>query len=57
MVKDDILENLQNTYNIRIDRANPFRRLLFAPNVSVDENIWSRPETFTVCVGSALRKK
>lgn len=57
MVKDDILENLQNNYSIRIDRANPFRRLLFAPNVSVDENIWSRPETFTVCVGSALRKK
>jgi len=57
MVKDDILESLQNNYNIRIDRANPFRRLLFAPNVSVDENIWSRPETFAVCVGSALRKK
>jgi len=55
MVKDDILESLQNNYNVRIDRANPFRRLLFAPNVSVDENIWSRPETFTVCVGSALR--
>jgi len=57
MVKDNILENLQNSYNVRIDRANPFRRLLFAPNVSVDENIWSRPETFTVCVGSALRSK
>ncbi|MFZ5518120.1 MAG: type IV pilus biogenesis protein PilM [Candidatus Zhuqueibacterota bacterium] len=57
MVKDNILENLQNSYNVRIDRANPFRRLLFAPNVSVDENIWSRPETFTVCVGSALRGK
>lgn len=57
MVKDNILENLQNNYNVRIDRANPFRRLLFAPNVSVDENIWSRPETFTVCVGAALRKK
>jgi len=57
MVKDTILESLQNKYNVRIDRANPFRRLLFAPNVSVDENIWSRPETFTVCVGSALRKR
>lgn len=57
MVKDTILESLQNNYNVRIDRANPFRRLLFAPNVSVDENIWSRPETFTVCVGSALRRK
>jgi hypothetical protein len=57
MVKDNILESLQNNYNVRIDRANPFRRLLFAPNVSVDENIWSRPETFTICVGAALRKK
>lgn len=57
LVKDNILENLQNNYNVRIDRANPFRRLLFAPNVSVDENIWSRPETFTVCVGAALRKR
>ena len=55
MVQDDILESLQNTYNVRIDRANPFRRLRFAQNVSVDESIWSRPETFTVCVGSALR--
>jgi len=57
LVKDNILESLQNNYNVRIDRANPFRRLLFAPNVSVDENIWSRPETFTVCVGAALRKR
>jgi hypothetical protein len=55
MVQDDMLELLQNTYNVRIDRANPFRRLRFAQNVSVDEYIWSRPETFTICVGSALR--
>lgn len=55
MVQDEMLELLQNTYNVRIDRANPFRRLRFAQNVSVDEYIWSRPETFTICVGSALR--
>lgn len=55
MVQDDTLELLQNTYNVRIDRANPFRRLRFAQNVSVDEYIWSRPETFTICVGLALR--
>lgn len=55
MVHDDVLESLQNSYNVRIDRTNPFRRLRFANNVSVDENIWSRPETFTVCVGAALR--
>ena len=55
MVQDDVLESLQNTFNVRIDRANPFRKLRFAQNVSVDEYIWSRPETFTVCVGTALR--
>jgi len=55
LVQDDVLESLQNSYNVRIDRTNPFRRLRFAHNVSVDENIWSRPETFTVCVGAALR--
>jgi Tfp pilus assembly PilM family ATPase len=55
LVLDNVLESLQNMYNVRIDRANPFRRLRFAPNVSVDEYIWSRPETFTVCVGCALR--
>jgi len=55
MVQDDVLKVLQNTYNVRIDRANPFRQLRFAQNVVVDKNIWSKPETFTVCVGSALR--
>ncbi len=55
VVFDSVLETLQNSYNVRIDRANPFRRLRFAPNVSVDEYIWSRPETFTICVGCALR--
>ncbi len=55
LVKDDLLRSFQNVYNVRIDRANPFRQLRFAQNVSVDNTIWSRPETFTVCVGSALR--
>ena len=55
LILDNVLESLQDTYNVRIDRANPFRRLRFAPNVSVDEYIWSRPETFTTCVGCALR--
>ncbi|MBN1154830.1 pilus assembly protein PilM [candidate division KSB1 bacterium] len=54
-VPEDVLKFLQNTYNVRIDRANPFRQLRFAQNVVVDKNIWSKPETFTVCVGSALR--
>jgi len=54
-VQEDMLKVLQNTYNVRIDRANPFRQLRFVQNVAVDKNIWSKPETFTVCVGSALR--
>lgn len=54
-VRDSILENLQNNFNVRIDKVNPFRKLYIAPKVSVDEKIWSHPEAFTVCVGSALR--
>ncbi len=55
MVKDVIVENLQNSYNVRIDKTNPFRKLFIGPKVSVDEKVWSHPETFAVCVGSALR--
>lgn len=56
MVKDEVLENLQNYYDIRIDKVNPFRRLRFASDVSVDEAIWARPETFVVSIGSTLRE-
>jgi len=56
-VTDNLLENLQNNFNVRIDKVNPFRKLYIAPKVSVDEKIWSHPETFTVCVGSALRSR
>ena len=54
-ITDSMLENFQNNFNVRIDKINPFRRLIFAPKVSVDEKIWAHPETFTVCIGSALR--
>ncbi len=56
-VRDNILENLQNNFNVRIDKTNPFRNLFIGPKVSIDESISSHPETFTVCVGSALRTK
>lgn len=54
-VRDTIIQYLQTNFNVRIDKVNPFRKLYIAPKVSVDEKIWSHPETFTVCVGSALR--
>ncbi|KPL08422.1 hypothetical protein AMJ86_00535 [bacterium SM23_57] len=56
MVKDEVLETLQNYYDVRIDKVNPFRRLRFASDVSVDEAIWARPETFVVSIGSTLRQ-
>jgi len=55
-VKDGFLENMQNSFNVRIDKINPFRKLYIAPKVSVDEKIWSHPEMFTICVGSALHQ-
>ena len=55
VVKDGLVENLQNTYNVRIDKTNPFRNLFIGPKASTDDKISSHPEAFTVCIGSALR--
>jgi len=54
-VRNGVLERLQNNFNLRIDKTNPFRNLFIGPKVSVAEKISLHPETFTVCVGSALR--
>jgi len=54
-VRDGVLEKLQSGFNVRIDKINPFRNVFIGPKVSIDEKISSHPETFTVCVGSALR--
>lgn len=54
-VRDGALEKFQNSFNVRIDKTNPFRNVFIGPNVNVDEKISSHPETFTVCVGSAIR--
>ncbi|MBN1352574.1 pilus assembly protein PilM [candidate division KSB1 bacterium] len=56
MVKDEVLETLQNFYDVRIDKANPFRRIRFSSNVKIDEVTWAKPETFVVSIGSALRE-
>ena len=55
VVKDRVVEILQSNHDVRIDKINPFRKLFIGPKVSVDEKIWSHPETFTICVGSVLR--
>ena len=54
-VRDGVLEKLQNSFNVKIDKINPFRNVFIGPKVIVDEKISSHPESFTVCVGSALR--
>jgi len=54
-VTDRLVEALQNSHNVRIDRANPFRRLKTAPVVG-DLSMQENPETFVVSVGAALKK-
>ncbi len=53
-VTDGILEALQNTHNVRIDRANPFKRIKLASQGS-DPIFQSQPETFVIPVGAALK--
>lgn len=53
-VEDRVLEGLQNNYNVRIDRANPFRKVRLMSSVK-DEIDQSRAERFMICVGAAIR--
>ncbi|MFQ5638320.1 MAG: type IV pilus biogenesis protein PilM [bacterium] len=53
-VDDPVLEGLQNSYNIRIDRANPFRKVKMMKGVK-EEIEKSRSERFMICVGAAIR--
>jgi Tfp pilus assembly PilM family ATPase len=53
-VTDAILEALQNTHNVRIDRANPFKKIKLASQGS-DPIFQSQPETFVIPVGAALK--
>ena len=55
LVKDGVLENLQNNYSLKVDKTNPIRNLFVGPKVHLDEKISSHPEALTVCIGSALR--
>jgi Tfp pilus assembly PilM family ATPase len=53
-VNDDILETLQNTHNVRIDRANPFKKLRIASQGG-EALAPSQPEAFVIPVGAALK--
>jgi Tfp pilus assembly PilM family ATPase len=53
-VEDGVLEGLQNSYDVRIDRANPFKKVKLTPDVKEDIGK-ARAERFVVAVGAALR--
>jgi Tfp pilus assembly PilM family ATPase len=53
-VEDGVLEGLQNSYDVRIDRANPFKRIKLTSDVREDIEK-ARAERFVTCVGAALR--
>lgn len=53
-VEDGILEALQNNHDVRIERADPFRKIKLMAKAK--ENIGeSRAETYMISVGAALR--
>jgi len=55
LVKPAVVENLQNFYDVRINKINPFRKVRFNSVDAGDESIRNAPEKFVVCIGTALR--
>lgn len=55
-VSEDLVEGLQNAYNVRINKVNPFRKVRFLSSEVGGNFVRNSPETFVVCVGAALRK-
>jgi Tfp pilus assembly PilM family ATPase len=53
-VEDNVLEGLQNTHDIRIDRANPFRKVKLVAQAK-EAAAETRVERFMISVGAALR--
>lgn len=53
-VEDSVLEELQNTHDVRIDRANPFRKVKLSSKAR-EQMEQARSECFMVAVGAALR--
>jgi len=54
-VEDELLEELQNSYDVHIDKANPFRKIKVPQRIKDDEAIQSRYERYMVAIGAALR--
>ncbi|MFQ5649209.1 MAG: type IV pilus biogenesis protein PilM [bacterium] len=53
-VEDGVLEGLQKSYDLRIDRANPFRKIKLPPQAQEDVS-QARTERYMISVGAALR--
>jgi len=53
-VDDQVLEGLQNNYDVQIDRANPFRKIKLVEQAK-EEAGEIRPERYLISVGAALR--
>jgi Tfp pilus assembly PilM family ATPase len=53
-VTDQMVEALQNTHNVRIDRANPFKKIKIVSQGG-DPVMQSQPEAFVIPVGAALK--
>lgn len=53
-VEDGVLEELQNSYDVRINRANPFRKVKLLAKAKEDMG-QSQAERYMISVGAALR--
>lgn len=53
-VEDGVLEGLQNSYDVHIDRANPFRKIKLLSQAKEDIT-QARSERYMISVGAALR--
>ncbi|RMF61876.1 MAG: hypothetical protein D6743_12930 [Calditrichaeota bacterium] len=53
-VEDNVLEGLQNSYDVRIERANPFKKVKLQGGAKEGVS-GARPERFMISVGAALR--
>lgn len=53
-LEDELLEDLQNTYDVRIDRANPFKRVKLTSQAKEAAH-QIKGERFMISVGAALK--
>jgi type IV pilus assembly protein PilM len=55
MLKPQVVENFQHSYDVRITKVNPFRKVRFNARDVGEDLIRNHPEKFVNCVGVALR--